>query len=63
VAARRKPRDLVAVRSMCFRHVTGFIEISAGDIVSPDHPAVRLMPDAFTPAPNAGSSITPVGEE
>jgi hypothetical protein len=61
--APRKPKPLVAVRSMCFRHVTGFIQITAGDTVLPDHPAVLLMPDAFTPAPNAGTSNTPVGEE
>jgi hypothetical protein len=61
--APRKPKPLVAGRSFCFRHVTGFIEITAGDTVLPNHPAVLLMPDAFTTAPSEGSSITPVGEE
>jgi hypothetical protein len=61
--APRKPKPVVAGRSFCFRNVTGFIEITAGDTVLPDHPAVLLMPDAFTPAPSEGTSKTPVGEE
>lgn len=45
-----KPR--IATRSFRFRHVSGLVQVAAGDIVPYGHPAVRHRPDWFDIAPD-----------